>query len=891
MEVGIVRQVDIEQEMKAAYLDYAMSVITARALPDVRDGLKPVQRRILYAMDDMGLQHDKPYKKSARIVGEVLGKYHPHGDAAVYDAMTRLAQDFSMRYMLVDGQGNFGSIDGDNPAAMRYTEARLAAVSTELLADLDKNTVDFMDNFDGTLREPTVLPSRLPNLLLNGASGIAVGMATNVPPHNLSEISDAIVFLVDNHRRIDSISVDQLLQFVKGPDFPTGGTILGLEGIRAAFATGSGSVVVRARTHFEDAGGGKSLIIVTELPYQVGKAALIEKIAELVREKKLDTISDLRDESDRQGMRIVIELKRGMGPRPTLMQLYKYTAMQSNFRINVLALVDGEPRVLALKRCLQLFIEHRQQVIARRTRFELERARLRAHILEGLKKALDHLDAIIATIRQSQTADSALQNLKRKFKFTEVQARAILDLQLRRLAALERRKVEQEYADTLKQIAYLESLLASPRKILNLIKAEAQELKSRYGDARRTRISEKEAEEITVEDLTPEQDVIVAITQHGYVRKMSRRSDVLSATDQDAVQHLVATNTLHSVLFCTNKGRCFTMKVHQIPEGQASGVPLSNLLSLDTDEAVVGAAPVQDFKEAGFLTLCTAQGRIKRTSVDEFASVRTGGLMAIKLDSGDELRFVGVTPGGQELILVTAQGQALRFEEDEVRPMGRGAAGVNAIKLEPKDEIVSMDVVDNDAALVVVTGKGYGKRTPLAQYPTQRRYGKGVSTFAAKALAQTGPLAAACVAHGDSELGIASTTGMAVRLTVRDIPEQGRSTRGSPLLRLKSTDRVIGIAHLVAKGEKPSPGPQGAKGRKKAAARRKSAPKKPTTAAKGAGPRAGTAKKAGSSKRGSSSSQRPSTSPAKKGGRSISKASSEPATSAPRKRKRPSKKG
>ena len=415
MEVGIVRQIDIEQEMRTAYLDYAISVITARALPDVRDGLKPVQRRILYAMEDLGLQHDKPYKKSARIVGEVLGKYHPHGDAAVYEAMTRLAQDFSMRYMLVDGQGNFGSIDGDNPAAMRYTEARLAAISAELLVDLDKGTVDFMDNFDGTLREPTVLPARLPNLLLNGASGIAVGMATNVPPHNLGEISDAIAFLIDNHRRLDSISVDELMEFVKGPDFPTGATILGLEGIRSACATGTGNIVVRAKAHFEDAGGGKSLIIVAELPYQVGKTALIEKIAELVREKRLDTISDLRDESDRQGMRILIELKRGMEPQPTLMQLYKYTPMQSTFNVNVLALVDGEPRVLSLKRSLQLFIEHRQEVITRRSRFELERAKMRAHILEGLKKALDHLDAIITTIRQSQTADTALQNLQHKF--------------------------------------------------------------------------------------------------------------------------------------------------------------------------------------------------------------------------------------------------------------------------------------------------------------------------------------------------------------------------------------------------------------------------------------------------------------------------------------------
>jgi DNA gyrase subunit A len=878
MEVGIIRQVDIEQEMKAAYLDYAMSVITARALPDVRDGLKPVQRRILYAMDDMGLQHDKLHKKSARIVGEVLGKYHPHGDAAVYEAMTRLAQDFSMRYMLVDGQGNFGSIDGDNPAAMRYTEARLAAISSELLADLDKDTVDFMDNFDGTLREPTVLPARLPNLLLNGASGIAVGMATNVPPHNLGEISDAIAFLVDNHRRLDSVSADELLQFVKGPDFPTGGTILGLEGIRTACATGTGNIVVRARAHFEDAGGGKSLVIVTELPYQVGKSALIEKIAELVRGKRLDTISDLRDESDRQGMRIVIELKRGMEPQPTLMQLYKYTPMQSTFNVNVLALVDGEPRVLSLKRSLQLFIEHRQEVISRRARFELERAKLRAHILEGLKKALDHLDAIITTIRQSQTADSALQNLQRKFKLTEMQARAILDLQLRRLAALERRKIEEEYADTLKQIEDLEGLLASPRKILNLIKAEAQDLKARYGDARRTRISEKEVEQISVEDLTPEQDVFVAITQHGYVRRAARRSDLFPATSRDAVQHVVATNTLHSVLFCTNKGRCFTMKAHQIPEGQASGVPLSNLLTLETDETAAGLAAVPDFKAGGFLTLCTAQGRIKRTGIEEFAAVRAGGLMAITLDSGDELRFIRVTSGGQELILVTAHGQALRFKEDEVRAMGRSAAGVNAIKLDPKDELVGMDVVDGDAALVVVTGKGYAKQTPLAEYPTQGRYGKGISTFAAKALIQTGPLAAACVAREDDEVGIVSTAGTAVRLKVGEIPAQSRSTRGAAMVQLKGTDRVTGVAHLLAKPQTSSAAVQDARGRKGTTAARRSAAKKPSTRAKGS---------ATPAKKPSRSAAHPATPPrtrsaaAESAGRSTGKASKKPTANAP----------
>lgn len=800
MEIGIVRQVDIEREMKMSYLDYAMSVITSRALPDVRDGLKPVQRRILYAMNDMGLQYDKPYKKSARIVGEVLGKYHPHGDVAVYDAMTRMAQDFTMRYLLVDGQGNFGSLDGDNPAAMRYTEARLAAIAEELLADIDKDTVDFMDNFDGTLREPTVLPARLPNFLLNGASGIAVGMATNVPPHNLNEVCDATIFLIENYRRIDSVSAEELMEFIKGPDFPTGGTILGLEGIRSAYATGNGKIVVRARAHFENAGGGKSLIIVTELPYQVGKASLIERIAELVRDKRIETISDLRDESDRQGMRIVIELKRGIEPQPTLMQLYKYTPMQSTFNVNMLALVNGEPRVLSLKRSLQLFIEHRQEVITRRSRFELERAKLRAHILEGLKIALDHLDAVITTIRQSQNADTALTNLQRKFKLTEIQARAILDLQLRRLAALERRKIEEEYVDTLKQIQYLQSLLASPRKILQLIKTELQELKERYGDARRTRISKKEAEEIRLEDLIPEEDVFVAVTQRGYAKRVSRRSDLFSTAGRDIVLHVVPTNTLHSVLFCTNKGRCFTIKAHQIPDS-TSGIPLSNLLTMESDEVVTSLAEVSEFKETGFLTICTTQGRIKRTSVGEFSALRPNGLIAITLDEGDELRCVIVTDGHQELILVTAKGRAIRFKEDEVRTMGRNATGVNAIKLDSGDYIIGMDRVQEGGNLLVVSERGYAKQTPLTAYPTQSRYGKGIETFSAKALAQTGYLVASCVVHPDDEIDISSISGTTLRIKANEIPKQSRSTRGTVIMSLKGTDKVVSIMRIVAKSK------------------------------------------------------------------------------------------
>jgi DNA gyrase subunit A len=839
MEIGTVRQVDIEQEMKGAYLDYAMSVITARALPDVRDGLKPVQRRILYAMNDMGLQHDKPYKKSARIVGEVLGKYHPHGDVAVYEAMCRMAQDFTMRYMLVDGQGNFGSVDGDNPAAMRYTEARLAAIASEMLADIDKDTVDFTDNFDGTLREPQVLPARLPNLLLNGASGIAVGMATNIPPHNLSEICDAMAYLIDNYSKLGSVSVDDLIKFIKGPDFPTGGTILGLEGIRSAYATGGGYIAVRAKAHFEEAGGGKSLIIITELPYQVAKAGLIEKIAELVRDKRIDTISDLRDESDRQGMRIVIEMKRGIEPRPTLMQLYKLTPMQSTFNVNMLALVDGEPRVLSLKKILQLFIEHRQEVITRRSQFELQRAKLRAHILEGLKIALDHLDAVIATIRKSQTADTALQNLMKQFKLTEVQARAILDLQLRRLAALERRRIEEEYQETLKYIKYLEGLLASPKKILSLIRGEMEDLKARYGDNRKTRISEKEAEEISVDDLQPEEDVLIAVTQRGYVRRLPARSDRLwSATGKgDAIQHVVPSNTLHHILFCTNKGRCFTLKAHQIPDGaQQTGVPLSNLLSIEADEVVTAVVNVPEFKEHFPLTICTAQGRIKRVSVQEFSGVRTSGLIAITLDDGDELRWVKLTSGGQELILVTASGQALRFKEDEVRVMGRSAAGVSAIKLASGDRLIGMDVAEEGAALLVASEKGYAKRTPLDTYPTQSRYGKGVATFA-KISPQTGCLAAACAVCEDDEVAFLTASGAALQIKASRIAQQGRSTRGTALVALKGSDTVTGIVRIAARPKAPSPQAKGkvlseARGQVLSEARGKESKEKAATAHK-----------------------------------------------------------
>ena len=813
MEIGTVRQVDIEQEMKVAYLDYAMSVITSRALPDVRDGLKPVQRRILYAMNDMGLQHDKPYKKSARIVGEVLGKYHPHGDSAVYDAMARMAQYFTMRYMLVDGQGNFGSVDGDNPAAMRYTEARLAAVASEVLADIDKDTVDFSDNFDGTLREPRVLPSRLPNFLLNGASGIAVGMATNVPPHNLAEICDAVSFLIDHHKDVDSVSVEDLMAFVKGPDFPTGGIVLGLDGIRSAYATGNGYIPVRARTHTEEASGGKSLIIVTELPYQVAKAALIEKIAELVREKRIDTLSDLRDESDRQGMRIVIEMKRGVETGPTLNQLFKLTALQTTFNVNMLALVDGEPRVLSLKKALQLFVEHRQEVITRRSRFELEQAKHRAHILEGLKIALDHLDEVIATIRQSQTADTALTNLQRKFKLTEVQARAILDLQLRRLAALERRRIEEEYAEVLKRIKYLQDLLVSPRRILALIKSEMQELKDRFGDPRLTRIVDNQSGDLTAEDLMPSQCAWVVVSRQGVIRRLISASEVLTtATRGDPTALLTVTNAQNSVLFCTNRGRCFTQKVQHIPDAQAPSTLVARWLGLDAEERVVALLDIPDFGAEHFLTLCTQHGQIKRTSIKEFSAIRGGGLIAMSLDNSDEVCGALVTSGDQELLIVTSDGQALRFREDAIRAMGRSAAGVRAIKLNAGQRVISLCAVEPQASLLVITQKGYGKRTSLADYPAQGRATKGVGTFSPN-LGTTGSLVGACVVHPGDEIGLISVSGACVRQKADLIPIRGRTTRGTAVIALRSSDSLETLARLPASREeqRSSPGSSEAK--------------------------------------------------------------------------------
>jgi DNA gyrase subunit A len=874
MEIGIVRQVGIVEEMREAYLDYAMSVITSRALPDVRDGLKPVQRRILYAMDDMGLRHTQPHKKSARIVGEVLGKYHPHSDTAVYDAMVRLAQDFSLRYPLVDGHGNFGSVDGDNAAAMRYTEARLAAIAEEMLVDIDKDTVDFVDNFDGTLKEPKVLPARLPNLLINGGGGIAVGMATNIPPHNLAEICDAISFLIDRYDSIDDVTIEDLMRYVKGPDFPTGGTILGQEGIIAAYATGKGRVVVRAKVHTEDLKGGRTAIIITELPFQVNKASLVERIAEMVRGRRIETISDLRDESDRTGMRVVIELKRGADTQATLNQLLKYTTMQTTFGVNMLALVDGEPRVLSLRRTLQLFIEHRREVIRRRSEFDLTRARQRAHVLEGLKIALDNLDEVIALIRRSRDADTAMTGLMRRFKLTEIQARAILDMQLRRLAALERRKIEEELAEVRRQIAYLEDLLAHPRKMLVLIQQEMAGLRARYGDARRTRIAEEENAELSAEDLIPSEEVFVVVTQRGYIKRAGARAyrargrSGAVAGDEDAPLHALPANTMDSVLFFTDRGRVCGEKVHQLPDEsrQGRGVPLGNLISLDNGEKVAAVVAVPDFKPEEQLLLVTAQGKIKRSQLSEFSTARSSAMAAISLDEGDALRWVGRSRGGQEVILVTAQGKAIRFSEEEVRPTGRTAGGVNAIRLSEGDEVVAADLARPGGEVVVVTARGHAKRAPLETYSSQARGGSGLLTIDGSGVKQSGAIVAMRVLLPEEEILLVSREGLVLRMPARDVTSASRAGRGRMVMRLKASDRIEAIALLNGvDDDSPAPSPpepeepprpsrrkrqaraeadagRGARGAREPARRGKAAPAKP--AAKKPAPRGRTRKPA-----------------------------------------------
>ena len=810
MDIGTVRQVDIDEQMRSAYLDYAMSVIVARALPDARDGLKPVHRRILYAMHDMGIRSNTPYRKSARIVGEVLGKYHPHGDSAVYDSMARMAQDFSMRYLLVDGQGNFGSIDGDAPAAMRYTEARTTRMAEDMLVDIEQNTVDFTENFDGSLEEPSVLPSRIPNLLLNGSAGIAVGMATNVPPHNLGELVAALSYMIDRYDQLDEVTVEDLLEYLPGPDFPTGGVIVGDGGIRQAYSTGRGRIVLRGMAVIEEMGGGRYRIVITEIPYQLNKNTLIERIAELARSGRIDDISDLRDESDRRGMSIIVELKRTAQPRKVLNQLYKYTPLQSTYGAQMLALVEGEPRLLSLKRALLYFIDHRQEVITRRTQFQLEKARARAHILEGLLIALRHLDDVIQTIRESPDADIAKERLMTKFSLSEKQAVAILDMQLRRLAALEQQKIEDEQREVLERIASLEDLLASPKKILEVIKTDLAEIAETYGDERRTRIAAEASDEFNEEDLVSDEAVLISITEQGYIKRMSSKSfraqgrggrgvTGQAMKEEDEMLALIPARTLDTILFFSDRGKVYSERAYQIPDAlrTARGIPIVNVLALYPGETITAAVAVSNFADSDYCLMATRRGRIKRIPLSEFASVRPSGLIAINVAEGDELRWVRQTDGDCEVILITEGGQALRFSEKQVRPVGRTAAGVIGIRLRGDDRVTSMEIVEPGGDLLVVTSNGYGKRTPLSQYATKSRATLGITTINKKAIPSIGHIATARVVQEADDLTIISGNAVVLRTKVKQIKQAGRATRGVRLIGLKEGDRVVSLARIA----------------------------------------------------------------------------------------------
>jgi DNA gyrase subunit A len=794
--------VAIEEEMKRSYIDYAMSVIVQRALPDVRDGLKPVHRRVLYAMDEAGYGPDKPYRKSARVVGDVLGRYHPHSDAAVYDAMVRLAQDFSTRYLLIDGHGNFGSVDGDPPAAMRYTEVRLSPIATELLRDLDKDTVDFVPNFDETLREPTVLPARFPNLLANGASGIAVGMATNIPPHNLAEVIDGTIYLLDH----PEATTRDLMSFIKGPDFPTGGLILGREGIRSAYETGHGSLTMRAVAQIEVAPQGRVRIVVTEIPYQVNKARLIEKIAELVRERKVDGITDLRDESDRNGMRIVVEVRRDVNAKVLLNQLYKFTPMQQSFGVIMLALVDGYPRILSLRDMLFHYVKHQREIVVRRGRFDLQRAEERAHILQGLLIALDNLDAVIELIRSAQDPASARAGLMASFGLSERQAQAILDLRLQRLTALERSKIQEDFDAVTKEIAYLRALLSSDEMVRDVIKRELKEIRDRYADQRRTRITAEEGS-LTVEDLIADEPCVVTMTHQGYIKRQpvtnyrSQRRGGRGVTgmhtkEEDFVEHLFATTTHETILFFTNRGKVYRLKVHEVPEAgrNAKGTNIVNLLALAGGELVTAVISLRDEVAQGYLFMATRQGVVKRIDLEEVRTIRQNGLLALTLEEGDELIDVRLTKGTDEIVLVSASGQAIRFREAEVRPMGRAAGGVIGIRLDPSDEVVGVGVVESGKELLAVTSNGYGKRTPVDEYRLTARGGKGVRAI--RLTERTGRLVGVRQVSGDDELFLISAAGVLIRVKVGEIARQSRSALGVMIMRLDEGDRVVAVARV-----------------------------------------------------------------------------------------------
>jgi len=799
--------VHIEQEMKDSYVSYAMSVIVGRALPDVRDGLKPVHRRILYAMRGLGLEHNKPHRKCARIVGETLGKYHPHGDMAVYDSLVRMVQDFSLRYPLVDGQGNFGSVDGDSPAAQRYTEARLARISDEMLADIEKETVDFTPNFDDSLKEPKLLPAVLPNLLINGSSGIAVGMATNIPPHNLSETTDAIAALIDD----PELDTKKLMKVIKGPDFPTGGIICGRKGVESAYRTGRGILKVHAKAHIETPKSGKDRIIVNEIPYQVNKSNLIESIAKLVQMRKIEGISDLRDESDKDGMRIVIELKRDANGQIVLNQLYRHTQMQTTFGVIMLALVDNKPRVLTLKQVLELYIEHRKEVIIRRTKFELKKAQFRAHILEGLKIAVSNIDKIVALIKKAKSPQIAKEQLMEKFDLSEVQAQAILEMQLQRLTGLERDKIDKEYLELIKKIEYLKSILESPKKVLQLIKDELKQIKEKYGDERRTQIT-AEAEELDIEDLIAEEDVVITISHAGYIKRLpvssyrkQRRGGKgvtgAGTREEDFIEHLFIASTHEHLLFFTNLGKVYWLRVHEIPQaGRISkGKAIINLLQLSKEERVNAFVPVKEFTEDNFLVMATRRGLVKKVDLSAFANPRKGGIIGIGLEKDDELIAVHRTDGKKEILIATKEGKAIRFPEKQVRGMGRSAKGVRGIRLGKKDEVIAMEIVEPKTTVLTVTELGFAKRTIVSEYRVQSRGGKGIINI--KVTSKNGNAVSLKTAGDEDELMVITSGGTVVRCGVKDVRATGRSAQGVRLIRLGAKDKVASIARIAEQEE------------------------------------------------------------------------------------------
>ena len=804
---GKVVPVNLEDEMRNSYIDYAMSVIVARALPDVRDGLKPVHRRILYAMQEAGMTPTKPYKKSARIVGEVLGKYHPHGDSSVYDAIVRMAQDFSIRYMLADGHGNFGSVDGDPAAAMRYTEVRMSKISELMLQDIDKETVDFAPNYDESLKEPVVLPAKFPQLLVNGSAGIAVGMATNIPPHNINEVIDGVLLLIDN----PEVSIEELMSVIKGPDFPTGALILGTEGIKSAYLTGRGVVKMRAQARIEIMSNGKPRIIVTELPYQVNKAKLVEKIADLVRDKSIEGITDLRDESDRNGMRVVIELRRDANADVILNQLYKHTQLQDSFGIIMLALVDGHPRILNLKDMLYYYVKHQEEVITRRTKYDLTKAEARAHILEGLTIALDNIDAVITTIRESHTADIAREALMDGFQLSEKQAQAILDLRLQRLTGLEREKIEEEYQETLQTIAWLKSVLADKGKILQIIKDELNEVKRKFGDERRTRIT-IDMSEMDMEDLIAEEDIVITLTHNNYIKRIpldtyrkqkrgGRGVTGMGTKETDFVEDILITTTHNTILFFTNRGRVYHLKGYDIAESsrQAKGTAIINLLSLEGGEKITAVIPIREYKPDNFLFMATKKGIVKKTMLSEFNTSRKGGLIAISLDEDDELIGVKRTNGEKNIIMGTQNGIAIVFDEDDVRFVGRGARGVYGIRLKGDDRVVGMDTINEEGEVLTVTEEGFGKRTSTDEYRLQSRGGLGVINM--KVTEKTGKVIGLKVVRPNQELMLITTEGIVIRINIAEISVISRNTQGVMLIKTDSNDKVASLATMDQKTE------------------------------------------------------------------------------------------